>query len=160
MGEIGGSVAAVHGGLGERGGSGGLVHPAMASLQGELAKLPQIDLETHHFFADGMYTRLVVFKPGEIAVGKIHAKEHFFFVCSGTLGVSDGENSFEIVGPAFFVSQPGTKRAVVALTQVVCLTIHRTDSRDLDEIERECITPEEMKPLLTSGNKVRQEMLT
>ena len=131
----------------------------LAIVQAGLALLPQIELETHHFFADGMYARVCVFKAGEMAVGRMHGKEHFFLICSGTMEVyGDGETN-TITGPAIFVSPAGTKRAVMAVTDVVCLTLHRTSSRDLDEIEKECMISEP-GCLFDSGNKLKPKELT
>ena len=48
------------------------------SLQREMLKLPQIEPETKHHFADGMYARELFRKAGTLIVGKVHKKEHFF----------------------------------------------------------------------------------
>lgn len=111
-------------------------------LQFEMAKLPQVELPTEHYFADGMYCRSLFRPAGTLIVGKVHRKEHFYVVCSGTVKVTTDDGVQEITGPRVIVSKPGTKRAVLAMTDATCLTVHRTDSTDLDEIEREVIEPE------------------
>ncbi len=127
---------------------------AVVRLQREMEKLPQVELPTEHHFADGMYCR-VLFRPaGTLIVGKVHRKEHLYIVCHGTIRVTTDEGVKEIVGPKIIVSSPGTKRAVLALTDATCLTVHRTDSRDVEEIERELIEPEEGKRLFGAGNKL------
>lgn len=111
-------------------------------LQDEMAKLPQVELATEHFFADGMYCRVVARPAGTLIVGKVHRREHLYIVCSGTVKVASDAGVKEITGPCVMVSQPGTKRAVFAVTDATCLTVHRTDKHDLDEIEEELIEPE------------------
>ncbi len=117
---------------------------AIVALQAAMAGLPQAELPTEHFFADGMYCRFLPRPAGTLIVGKVHRKEHFYIVCCGTVRVTNGEGAArDITGPAVIVSQPGTKRAVLALTDATCLTVHRTDSTDLDDIEAELIEPDE-----------------
>lgn len=116
---------------------------AINALQAALSGMPQADLPTEHFFADGMYCRFLPRPAGTLIVGKVHRKEHFYVVCYGTVRVTGGEGpAREITGPCVIVSQPGTKRAVLAMTDAVCLTVHRTDSTDLDEIESELVEPD------------------
>lgn len=113
-------------------------------LQAMMLDMPQAVLPTEHFFADGMYCRFLPRPAGTLIVGKVHRREHFYIVCSGTVQVTDGEGvAKEIIGPAIVVSKPGTKRAVLAITDATCLTVHRTDKTDLDEIEEELIEPDD-----------------
>lgn len=121
-------------------------------LQEEVAKLPQIELPTFHAFADGMYARIVKRPAGTVIVGKVHKREHFYIVTKGRVKVWPDEQIYE--AGAVVVSQPGTKRAVYALEDSICMTVHRTDKRDLDEIERELIEEDE-SALLDSGNTLK-----
>lgn len=111
-------------------------------LQAEMAKLPQVELPTEHYFADGMYCRSLFRAAGTLIVGKVHRKEHFYVICSGTVKVTTDDGVVEITGPRVIVSKPGTKRAVLAMTDATCLTVHRTDLTDLDAIEAEVVEPE------------------
>lgn len=127
-------------------------------LQEEMSRLPQADLPTEHYFADGMYCR-VLFRPKDcLIVGKVHRNEHFYIVCQGTVRVTTDTGVEEITGPRVIVSKPGTKRAVLAMTDATCLTVHRTESRDLDEIEREIIEPD-AKALFDAHNKPKEGLL-
>lgn len=109
-------------------------------LQMAMRELPQAELKTEHYFADGMYCR-VLYRPADtLIVGKVHKREHMYIVCSGTVRVASQDGTTrDITGPQVIVSMPGTKRAVLALTDATCLTVHRTDKTDLDEIEKELI---------------------
>jgi hypothetical protein len=109
-------------------------------LQDAMATLPQVELDTEHYFADGMYLRSLPRPAGTLIVGKVHKKEHFYMVLAGAVTVTDGDApAITLRAPAIVVSQPGTKRAVYALEDSVCCTVHRTDSRDLDAIEADLV---------------------
>lgn len=124
-------------------------------LQAMMLEMPQAVLPTEHLFADGMYCRVLPREAGTLIVGKVHRREHFYIVCSGTVRVTDGEGiAKDITGPTVIVSKPGTKRAVLALTDATCLTVHRTDKTDLDDIERELIEPDD-SALFDSRNQLR-----
>lgn len=123
-------------------------------LQGAMAKLPQLELDTKHHFADGMYCRELFRPAGTTIVGKVHKREHFYIVLSGEVTiVGDGKRE-RVKAPRIFVSQPGTKRAVYAHEDSICITVHRTDSRDLDVIELELIE-EDPAALFDAHNRVK-----
>ena len=133
---------------------------AIRQLQQEISKYPQPKFETHHYFADGMYCRMLPRKATTLIIGKVHRKEHLYIVASGTVRITDGQReAIEVTGPAVFVSAPGTKRAVYALTDAVCLTVHRTDKTDLDEIEAELVE-EDSESMYLPGNIVKPRQLT
>ena len=121
-------------------------------MQEVLLELPQYQPITHHYFADGMYCREVFREAGTLVVGAVHKKEHFYIVVSGTVSITDGlSESSEVTGPKVMVSQPGTKRAVYAHTDAVCITVHKTDKTDLDEVEADLVE-EDPKSAYLSGN--------
>lgn len=120
-----------------------------------LRLLPQIEPTTEHYFADGMYCRVAARAAGVIVVGRVHKREHFYMVVAGSVAVvQDGAEKKVYTAPAVIVSKPGTQRAVFALTDAVCLTVHRTDKTDLDEIEAELIEPD-ATAAFDSGNKLK-----
>lgn len=115
---------------------------AVVRLQEVMRELPQAQLQTDHYFADGMYCRTLFRAAGTLIVGKVHKREHFYIVAKGKVQVvTDGEPITYEAGTVL-VSQPGTKRAVLALEDSVCLTVHRTKKRNLDKIERELVEPD------------------
>lgn len=130
-------------------------HIAINRLQAIMSGMPQEELSTEHFLADGMYCRFLPRKAGVLIVGKVHRKEHFYIVCCGTVHVTNGEGmAREITGPAVIVSHPGTKRAVLAITDATCLTVHRTEKTDIEEIEQELIEPDDTA-LFDSHNNLK-----
>lgn len=123
-------------------------------LEDEVRKLPQIELDTTHYFADGMYARELFRPAGTLLVGKVHKREHFYIVTKGSVRVVMDGDAKTYTAPAVIVSKPGTKRAVFALEDAVCMTVHRTDKTDLDEIEKELIE-DDPKALFDAHNKLK-----
>ena len=124
------------------------------ALQRAVSCFPQIEPKTRHFFADGMYCREVSTDANVTIVGKVHKREHFYMVVSGTVWVTTDDGVKEIVGPQVLVSKPGTKRAVFSVTPSVRLTVHRTDKTDLAEIEKELLE-DDPTAMFDAGNKLK-----
>jgi mannose-6-phosphate isomerase-like protein (cupin superfamily) len=132
---------------------------SIEALQAVMRDLPQATLSTEHHFADGMYCR-ALFRPADtLIVGKVHKREHFYMVLSGEVTViSDGIKE-RVKAPRIFVSKPGTKRAVYAHEDSLCITVHRTDKTDLDEIEAELLEPDETA-MFDAHNELKLKELT
>ena len=109
------------------------------ALQQEILKLAQIEPETKHYFADGMYTREVFRKAGTLIVGKVHKKEHFFVLVSGELSIWTEEGMKHVTAPFIWVSKPGTKRVTYAHADSTAMTVHRVSSQDINAIEDELV---------------------
>lgn len=141
----------------------GLMHQKVGVLQTELSKLPQYQPETRHYFHGGMYCREVFRHAGVLVVGAVHKKEHFYLIVSGTVAITDGDgNVQEVTGPHLFQSKPGTKRAVLALTDTLCMTFHALEAVTVEDAEAELVEPEPTS-MYAPGNLVRhnaQEVLT
>lgn len=111
-------------------------------LQAEMAKLPQVELPTDHFFAGGMYARRMFAPAGTVIVGKVHKAEHFFIVASGVIAVTTDDGIKELRAGDVLCAPPGTKRAGTAITDVVVINVHRSNETNLDALEAELIEPE------------------
>lgn len=105
-------------------------------MQRIMAAMPQAPgMETTHFFAGGMYCRRIAIPAGRIIVSKVHKTEHLFIGCVGELAVA-GQGQNYTIRPGDVVPSPvGTKRVVAALTDVVVMTIHRTDVESVEQLE-------------------------
>jgi hypothetical protein len=123
-------------------------------LQKALLQLPPAAVETNHYFADGLYARELFIPKGMCIVGKVHKKDHFFMISKGRLSVTMDDRVVELVAPVLVVSQPGVKRAGYALEDTICITFHRTDLKDLAEIEDELVEYDPTSPYLP-GNILR-----
>ena len=126
-------------------------------LQAEMVKMPQVELQTEHFFSPGMYCRRVFRPAGTLIVGKVHKAPHFFLCAMGEI-IAWTELGMKKLRPGDVVEcQPGTKRVTLAVTDAIGITIHKTDKTDLDEIETELIEPDD-SALFDSSNKLKQSV--
>ena len=124
-------------------------------LQAEMVKLPQADLQTEHYFSEGMYCRKVFRPAGTVIVGKIHKKPHFFLCAKGEI-IAWTESGMRTLRAGDIVeSKPGTKRVTYATEDSIGITFHKTDNTDLDEIETELIEPDDTA-LFDSSNNIKQ----
>jgi quercetin dioxygenase-like cupin family protein len=123
-------------------------------LQAEMVKMPQYEAPTEHVFHGGMYCRQVWRPAGCLIVGKVHKKEHFYMVVSGTVKVTTDDGLQTITGPMLLCSKPGTKRAVFAETDALCMTFHRVDSNTVEDAESELVE-DDPKSMFTIGNKIK-----
>ena len=135
----------------------GLMQQKVGALQAELSKLPQYQPDTRHYFHGGMYCREVFRHAGVLVVGAVHKKEHFYLIVSGTVTITDGEgNAQEVTGPHLFQSKPGTKRAVYAVTDALCMTFHAIEATSVEEAEAELVEVE-LDSMYSLGNQVKHK---
>jgi len=108
------------------------------NLQSVMSKMPQASgMETEHFFAGGMYCRKIFIPRDRIIVSKVHKTEHLFIGCSGELLVA-GQGTHYVLRSGDVIPSPvGTKRLVVSLTDVVVMTVHKTDKNSIEGLEQE-----------------------
>lgn len=112
-------------------------------LKAAARELPQAELKTDHYFADGLYCR-ALWRPADTLIfGKCHRREHLYLVISGDVTIFRDGTRLRVKAPHIFVSAPGTERAVYSHEDSLCVTVHRTDERDLDRIEADLIEPDE-----------------
>ena len=106
-------------------------------------QLEPVDLDKHtkHHFSDGIYLRELFIPAGVVVTGKIHRSRHLTIIVSGTVRITTDHGVKEITGPAVFDSEPGIKKAAYAVTDVVLMNPHPTESTDLKEIEHKFIAP-------------------
>lgn len=136
-----------------------LLRQKIDAMQQHMAQFEQFEPPTNHYFHAGMYCREVFRPEGVLIVGHVHKKEHFYLVASGTVAITDGEGVVqEVTGPYLFLSKPGTKRAVYAVTDAICMTFHVTDAKTLEQAEEELVEHDPTS-MFELGNKLKQELL-
>jgi hypothetical protein len=128
------------------------------ALQFEVAKHNQYEAPTEHLFHGGMYCRQVWRPAGCLIVGKVHKKEHFYMVVFGTVAVTTDEGVKLITGPQVLCSRPGTKRAVYAETDALCMTFHRVESSTVEEVESELVEDDPLS-MFSIGNKIKNQVI-
>ena len=128
------------------------------ALQAEMVKMPQVEMETEHYFSGGMYCRKLFRPAGTLIVGKVHKKAHFFLCAKGEI-IAWSEKGMKTLKPGDVIeSQPGTKRVTLAVEDSIGITFHVTDKTDLNEIEAELIEYDETA-LFDSSNKLKEIMI-
>lgn len=111
-------------------------HIPIYQLEAEILKYPQVEMPVDHDFCDGLYARTMHIPAGTILTGAVHRNESFFVVRRGELIVTTDNGSVR-VGPGFMsITKPNTKRAGIALTDVMVTTFHAnpTNEKDPEEI--------------------------
>lgn len=94
-----------------------------------------------HHSAPGLYAREILIPAGVLIIGKIHRHAHINLISKGRVWVVTEFGKEELIAPVTFVSQPGTKRAVVAQEDTIWTTFHPTEETDLEKIEAHVIAP-------------------
>jgi hypothetical protein len=77
---------------------------------------------------------------------------------SGTVKVTTDDGVQTITGPMLLCSNPGTKRAVYAETDALCMTFHRVESNTVEEVESELVE-DDPNSMFTIGNKVKNQQI-
>ena len=124
-------------------------------LQTEMVKMPQVELQTEHYFVPGMYCRRVYRPAGTLIVGKVHKHPHFFLCAKGEIIAWTEKGMKKLQAGDVVECKPGTKRVTLATQDSIGVTIHKTDKTDLDEIEKELVEPDNTA-LFDSGNNLKQ----
>jgi len=127
-------------------------------LQSEMAKMPQPELETEHYFSGGMYCRKLIRPAGTLIVGKVHKKDHFFMCAQGQIIAWSEKGMVTLNAGDVLCSKAGTKRVTLAVTDAIGITFHKTSKTNLDKIEKELIEPDELA-LYDSSNKLKAQAL-
>lgn len=112
------------------------------ALENELLKQPQLEIETTHHFAPGIYMRQVRIPADGLVTGAIHKTEHLNILAQGELSVWTDDGMKRLTAPTVIKSSPGTKRVGYAHTEVVWITVHPnvTDERDVEKIRLDLTT--------------------
>ena len=91
------------------------------------------------YHCKGNYAREIFISADTCIIGKIHKHEHINVISKGECIVVTEAGREILEAPLTFISMPGIKRAVYAITDTVWTTIHPTDETDMDKIEDEVI---------------------
>jgi hypothetical protein len=95
----------------------------------------------NHLFGGGIYCREILLPAGSTCVGKLHKTKHPNFIMRGRCIVTTNmvDDPIEIVAPAYFFSDIGTKKVVHAIEDTVWVTVHATEETDVEIIEDQLV---------------------
>ena len=116
------------------------------ALQEAMIPLACEQPEPNHFFAPGMYLRELTVPKDMLIVGKIHRHAHFLAVLKGRALILSEHGNTEVTAGHISISQPNTKRVVLALEDTQFITVHHNpeDIEDLEIIEAQHMIPESL----------------
>ena len=128
--------------------------PDILRIEQEIREMPQVSCPVEHYQVDGVYVRSMFIPAGTILTGKIHNFENIAILAKGRMRITNGTDSYIISEGHIMVDQPGVKRLGYAETDVIFITVHRTDNTEIDDIEKELVsdTFEEYEQQLLLGD--------
>ena len=110
---------------------------AIKNLPDSIGEEEALETLNDHVFAPGVYARVMTLPAGMTVVGKIHKYAHICLITHGTVKVVSEFDSGVYAAPRVWISEPGVKRTLHALSdfQMVNILPNPSDTQDLDEIE-------------------------
>ena len=90
-----------------------------------------------HTFADGVYVRQMYMPKDTAVIGKIHKREHVWFLLEGYISVATENKTEEYEAPCYVVSPGGRKIVIIALEDTIFVNIHPNPNNTQDLIELE-----------------------
>lgn len=99
--------------------------------------LVELDVPIDHYHAKGLYGRRMYASASTLIISKVHCSQQFTIALKGRCRVLDQDgNKYDIEAPSVFVTEKGTQRALYCYDDVEWITVHASDSTDIDEIEK------------------------
>lgn len=114
--------------------------PAILAIEDVMRGMEQVEMIVKHHHIEGVYLRELHIPSGTLLTGKIHNKENFSILASGTIRITNGTEAMVISAPYVMADKPGVKRMGYAETDVVFINVIRTDLTDIDELEKELVS--------------------
>lgn len=114
--------------------------PSILEIETVLKSLPQLEFTTEHYHIDGVYVRSLFIPKGAVLTGKIHNFDSIGILAHGTLRITNGDSFKIVTAPYITVDRPGVKRLGYAETDCTFITVHRTDNKELSDIEDELVS--------------------
>lgn len=110
-------------------------HLPIYRLEAEILKHPQVEMPVEHEFCKGLYARTMFIPAGTVLTGAVHADESFFLVRQGELIVTTDHGTVRMTVGSMAVTKANTKRAGVAMTDVVVTTFHANPTEERDPVK-------------------------
>jgi len=101
-----------------------------------------------HMFCEGFYLREVNAPAGQFLISKIHKFDHPYFLMEGECCVLTEDGPLRIKAPYYGITKAGTKRIVYVNSNIKWVTVHATDSTNLEKIEEEIIAKDFNDPAI------------
>lgn len=120
------------------------VRANIQALEEASREFAQVECPLNHYFAPGLYAREIFIPAGTVVVGKIHRHSHINIISHGVATVVTEFGRQRMCAPFTFVSEPGTKRSLIAETDLIWTTVHSNPDEltDVDVLESQIIAPD------------------
>jgi hypothetical protein len=102
------------------------------------------ELPVREWVHGGMYTRELTIPADTMLTGKIHTKDHVFFLNQGELLVMTDDGLKRLKAPATFMAKAGSKKVGYAYTDCVCTGVNVTDCTTIEEAEKELLVDSDL----------------
>lgn len=109
------------------------------ALEAEIAKHPQLDVETDHVFHAGMYARTVTLPANAVFTGAQHTKATLLIV-QGDVTLYLGDDTLRVTGYAVVPASVGRKTAYWTHSETTLTVVAPTDCTTVEDVEREMTT--------------------
>ena len=117
-------------------------------LQRVIGQMPPLEAHYQHLFADGTYTRVMSVPAGAVIVGKKHRFSTINIIAAGHFRATSEDGTVQdLIAPHVYVSFPGCKKVIYAVTDGTWINVHGTRLTDIAAIESKFIVPD--APALT-----------
>jgi hypothetical protein len=93
----------------------------------------------NHHFISGMYVRMAAAPKGMIFTTQIHKVRHPFFILKGKAKILTEKGVEILEAPHFGITEPGTKRLMEIMEDIVWYTVHATDKTTVEDVENEVL---------------------
>jgi quercetin dioxygenase-like cupin family protein len=120
---------------------------SLCRAQKVMETMPQVFIPVQTFEGHGMVTRVMCAPAGTAMIGKRHTLGQHNFLMKGIIELATENGPVRLYAPEVIVSPPGTKRAAIAITDVVWATNIATDLT-ADEAERQLVIASDDAPVI------------
>ncbi len=98
-----------------------------------MKRAPQVEIPIDHYFAKGIYGRVMTVPKGVILTGKIHKHDHICILLKGKVEVLIDDIVVEIEAPFVYHSKAGIKRIIRVLEDCQWMNIHSNPNDAISE---------------------------
>jgi len=126
------------------------------AFEDALLQMPQIEIETKHYIADGAYVREIIIPKGATVTGAVHLTETIDILVSGDITIVYDDVRKRLTGHGVYISKPGVKKVAYAHEDTVWMTVHAVDNikdKTMDEIEKDLWVNSYNEYALLKGDK-------
>ena len=117
------------------------INSKIEAVEKILLDIPQVDCPVTHHFAPSVYMREIFMPAGTFVIGQEHKTKHFNTVLKGRAKVMMDGVMHDIVAPSVFVSEPGVRKILYILEDMVWVTTHSTEETNVEKLTELLVKP-------------------